>query len=96
MAVERARVGSAGAAADSLCLLNLRKVYGSGPHAKVRCAAVQTSDTRALAGQICPTTFVFVSPVQMMVDQRGSLIPGNKTSLPNVSGELGWKRALQW
>ena len=39
VAAERARVGSTGAATDSLCLLNLRKVYGSGPEAKVPCAA---------------------------------------------------------
>jgi hypothetical protein len=35
VAAERARVASGGAASDSLCLRNLRKVYGSGAGAKV-------------------------------------------------------------
>lgn len=35
VAAERARVASGGAASDSLCLKNLRKVYGSGAAAKV-------------------------------------------------------------
>lgn len=50
VAAERARVGSTGAATDSLCLLNLRKVYGSGPDAKVGCAA---SSQRHQEG-VCP------------------------------------------
>lgn len=35
VAAERARVASGAAASDSLCLRDLRKVYGSGAAAKV-------------------------------------------------------------
>ena len=35
VAAERVRIASGGAASDSLCLKNLRKVYGSGAGAKV-------------------------------------------------------------